>query len=176
MTDIVPTQRFHNLARFFTETVPTAGEAGGESSELFTAEIMDRILGADGETPEEIEAAIFAAQDAGTVASKEFLYRPFTLTEDGATLIASTEKYANQGGLPVYYLLRVHALDTGEEVVINAGGRTVVAVITALKEKGVLARYPDGMPLQFIAKSTASDNDVVLLVPWKAPASGKGKK
>lgn len=101
---------------------------------------------------------VFKAQELGTIASKDFLMRPFNLRSEDITWRRST-----QGTFPFYALMRVTDLETGEQVTLNGGGITFVGIIYSLQNKGALDG--DGMDLMLWEKSTQSGNSVVLVKP-----------
>ena len=121
------------------------------------AEIVENMLA--GESPEEV----FARQDAGSLASKDFLNHPFLLHKDGITWKRST-----MGSVfPFYALLRVTDISTGETRVINTGGATCIAVLDALVVRGYL---DEEKGLMFVEKPTAAGFSVVMIRPVPVPA------
>lgn len=141
-------------------------------------QIMENILGAD------TEDAIFAAANAGTTATKNFLDRPFLLRGSGIQWKASAEIYQSGKGFPWYTLLKVVDLQTGEELTLNGGGWTFAFCIYRLQEINAFANHePDGMPIVLRGKAASSGYTVVLPFRYemltvenaKAKASAKVK-
>lgn len=133
--------------------------------------IMENILSA------EDEESLFRAQEAGTVSSKNFLEIPFRLRAAGIEWRQSAPQYVEQGQFPVYALLTVETLEHGDTVVVNAGGLSTCAVLAKMTEwdedtsrpveKRPFAAYEEdgGRPMQFVARTTTSGYDVILLKP-----------
>lgn len=130
------------------------------------ASIMENILRAD------TEEEIFARQDAGSVASKDFTNRPFFLKSSDVTWKMTAAGFREQGAFPFFALLKVRDADTGQDVVVNAGGATVVAVLDKLTRIGAL---DEERCLMFVEKPVTSGFSVILLRPVKV-ASGNAKK
>lgn len=126
------------------------------------ADIIENIV--NGETIEDV----FARQEAGSLASKDFTNTPFTLDKSRITW-----KKSNLGGstFPFFALLRVVDSD-GVERVINAGGATTVAVLDTLTVRGYL---DEERTLMFVEKPTASGYSIIMLKPVNVPRQGKGK-
>jgi hypothetical protein len=136
----------------------------------FIYDIMERILTA--ETVEDV----FAQQEAGLISGQDFTDRPFFLRTDGISIRKSTKP----GGLPFYAMLKVLEISTGEDLVINCGGTTFMAVLEALRQKNYFDPTPDrlsGAPVVLIAKPSPA-GAYLLLLPYKMPAPSQrgGKK
>lgn len=134
-------------------------------------DIMSRILGATDED------AIFAAANAGTIATKHFLNTPHRLPSTGITWKKTAAQYIETGGFPWYALTRVIDLSTGEEKTLNGGGISYITTLYKLWKVGILAKHDDdgGMPLILEGKPAARGT-VVLVKPFKMPLSGNGTK
>lgn len=131
----------------------------------FVMEIMERILAA------ESFEQIFAEQESGMVSGKDFAGRPFLLHGDNIEVMPSRFE-----SLPFYFLLKVTALDTGEEVVLNCGGMTFVATLHGLRQNGYFENpeYPDGRTL--VLSATPSPQGAYLsLRPYVVKTSGRAK-
>lgn len=168
MTDLVPVNaptRVRELCSRLQLEVETFADNGAEIS----MQIMDRILSAaEGNgTPEEIAAAIFEANSAGSVAGQDYVGKPFRLREDGISVRASGDEYTEQGAFPFFLLLNATDLESGKDIVLNCGGRNIVASLIAFRDAGVLAHYEKdgGMPLVFNEKA-ASVGKVLFLQPY----------
>jgi hypothetical protein len=123
-------------------------------------QIMENLLGA------ETEDAIFAAANAGTTATKNFLDRPFLLRGDDIVWKESAEIYRSGKGFPWYALPKVTDLQTGEMLTLNGGGWTFVFCLFRLQQINAFAKYePHGMPMVLRAKAASSGYSVVL--PFK---------
>lgn len=133
--------------------------------------IMESILGSD------TEEDLFRNAEAGTIASKDFTEIPFRLKLDGIAWHRSAEGYIQQGQFPIYAMLTVDRIDTGERCVINAGGLSTVAVLFRLSQFELdgsraevdkpFSPYADagGRPFQFVSRPTQSGFSVILLKP-----------
>jgi hypothetical protein len=144
-----------------------ASAANGGDDALY---IMDNILAA------ETEEELFARQEAGATAGRDFVNRPFRLLPENVTWKKSNDGFIKQGGFPFWALLRVLDMETDEYVVIDCGGKSVVAVLDKLlqfdDESRPLQsrsferfRAEGGRPLQFVAKPVSSGQAVLLLKP-----------
>lgn len=146
-----------------------AEERGG--SQDFVLSIMEGILSADS-----IED-IFAAQESGMIAGRDFTNRPFEVSNEGVTWLRSGLAATNPNSFPFYAVLNVKTLDTGEEVTLGCGGQTFVATLWALQQKGYL-EVPRALSLA--ATPTTDGKAYLSLRPFKrpeAPASAsRGKK
>lgn len=126
------------------------------------ASIMENILRA------ESEEEVFARQEAGGVASKDYVNRPFTLQVEGIQWKPTGAAFRADGAFPFYAMLNVVDSETGNEMLINAGGATVVAVLDRLARLGAL---DDARSLMFVEKPVASGYTVILLRPIKTAAA-----
>lgn len=143
--------------------------ATGTDSRLVQFEILESMLGAEN------EEALFSAQEATTVASKDFIEIPFRLQAEDIRWYASAPNYVEQGGFPFYALLTVTTIQHGDRVVVNAGGLSVIGILRKLLEweetkpadEKPFAPYADegGKPLQFVSRATNGGFNVVLLKP-----------
>lgn len=143
-------------------------ETSGGTDE-FVMDIMERILSA------ETEDEIFEAQEAGGIAGKDVAGRPFRVRLEDITWRRSNVANIDNGGLPIYALMKVIMLDTGEELVINCGGKTFVPVLFALINRNAFDKYPDGRPFVIRATPTAAGQRLSLL-PYREPQSGRKAK
>ena len=150
-------------------------------------QIFEGILGA------ETEEELFAAQDAGTIASKDFTDRPFRLRgPEDISIMHSRTALTEAGGFPFFLLLRVCDVETGQDLVINTGAQSVLAVIDRLVEweldpnkpedrKPFQPYRPAGRGFMFTSKTTMGGTDVIMLKPVNlgrpasasAPSDGK---
>lgn len=137
-----------------------------------TASIMESILSADS------EEALFERQDAGAVASKDFLNRPFRLRESDIQWKRSAANFVEEGAFPFYALLTVTEMATGDRVVLDTGASSVVAVLSKLQDLHGFERYEEegGRPLQFVGKTVASGRTIVMLMPVVLEAAKRAKK
>lgn len=176
MTDVVATDTEDFLPHIRSLIGKLELEATVDSKSS-TYSIMERILAA------ETEEEIFDAQEAGSIGSKDHTLQPFRLQASGIEWKKSGQVYIDQGGFPYYALLHVTDIATGEELVINAGGPSVVSVLSNLLsldgderpiEKRPFERYREegGRPLQFVPKPVASGFSVILLRPVKTDSPG----
>lgn len=159
------------VLRLKAETDLEAAE--GVSAEDFVFDIVESILAA------ETEEDIFEAQSSGAESGKEFVNRPFLLTEENLRFMKS--RLVEPGKLPFYALMDVTEIATGNEYTMTCGGISVVSVLFALREKGFLSaeRYPNGRPLVLQPKDTASGFVRLEIQPFKLPepqASGRKTK
>lgn len=123
--------------------------------------IMETIL--SGETAEEI----FANQELGSIASQDYLGKPFYLKKEGITWMKST---LESGAFPFFAMIRVRDLETDEEVTINGGGTSFVSVLWKLADVGWL---DDEKALILEGKQTGRGFTVVLVKPYALPKSQK---
>lgn len=158
---------FTSIAAQIAATPPSAD---------FVLGIMEDILSAD--TFEDI----FAAQEkGGMVAGKDFANRPFYLTGDGIQYQKSKYK-----AVPFYAMLRVTEYASGEEIILNCGGKTFLAVLVALQERGYFTAEKDCPPegrAMYLRATESGEGAYLSLMPHmgiaKATAaakSGKGVK
>jgi len=142
-------------------------EASGEAADEFVLDLMNDILQAD------TFDAIFAAQEKGTVSGQDFTMRPFTLREENISYRKSS-KGVNTGGFPFYALMKVTDMQTGDELSVNCGGKTFMAVLYALQTKGYFAEAPEGR--SFMLKATESGEGAYLsLLPFAGAAKPAAK-
>lgn len=122
------------------------------------------------------EDEIFAAADAGTTATKDYVGKAFLLHPDNITVRVSTLRTEEGGiaGTGYYLLLRVKDLESGTDKVLNTGAQSLIATVMALRDGGHMDKYgPEGMPL-IIGSKGAANGDVLILKPFKAyKTSGK---
>lgn len=144
-------------------------------------QIMESILSA------EDEDALFGAQEASLVASKEYVDHPFRLmgAEDIQWRRARPE-YVEQGGSPFWAIISVTDMETGQRVVLDAGGNSVTTFLMRSVElddpsRGEKRFYEPyraqgGRPLVFKEKAVEIGS-VVYVAPYKiltsAPTRGK---
>lgn len=126
--------------------------------------IMKNILVA-----EETEEAIFAAANAGSISGQDFVDRPFLLNDGDISFRVSSKTYTDQGSFPWYVLMKVTAMDTGEECTVTCGGFSILTVLWRFDAAGILKKYEGGMPLIIKGKTTGSGNTVLLLHPYNPP-------
>jgi hypothetical protein len=136
-------------------------DASGASAA--TLSIMAAILEA------EDEDAIFAAANAGTTSSKNFIGVPFALNGEPEYSIEYKKSGAmirEQGGFPFYALIKMVNLVTGAEDTMTMGGQSAVPTLYRLNERGFLR---DGYPFILENKQTGSGFNVVLLKKFMEP-------
>lgn len=143
-----------------------------ETGESVVTQIMEQILAAD--TLEDL----FRAQEAGTVAGKSYTDRPFLLLPENVEWRRSRDVFIEAGGFPFFFFARVRDLETGDDVVINCGGQTVVAMMYKLTTSPQYwADAPDGRVFSLRSNSAAeSDFEYLTIHPVRtvaAPATGK---
>lgn len=142
-----------------------------QDADEFVMGLMEQILSA--ETIDDI----FAAQEAGAKAGKDFTNRPFLLKGENLAFRRSRLKT----GFPFYAVMTVTEIATGDEVQLTCGGKTFMAVVTALRDRGYFnddPAAPDGRPLVLIATGP-EDGAYLSLKPFAGyykPASARGKK
>lgn len=104
---------------------------------------------------------VFAGQDAGTIASKDFLNVPFLLGEDGIRY----QKSNLDAGMPYFAFLSVTRLDTGNDVVLNTGSPSVLAVLHKLGQLGYFEKRGDATGragFMFVGKPAANGTVVTI--------------
>jgi len=148
--------------------VANAAMFGGQND--FVMGLMDRILNATDADE------IFAAQESGLLAGKDFANRPFVIMDrDAIEWRDSGQANIEQGGYLYYAIIKVIPLDTGEETVIACGGKTFVATLYQLREVGYFDDQPDGRTM--IITATQSPNGAYLqLRPVKRAEPARAKK
>ena len=166
MTEMIPSSAPQEIQDLIKK-MSLEAEAFGSGIEV-TMGIMGKILNATSEDD------IFGAANGGMMSSKEYVQTPFRLKEDGLTARKSTVE--DNEGFPYYWILTVTEMESGEEVMVSAGGASAVATLSALRDNGILAKYEDqgGMPLFFFEKP-AKNGSVILLKPWRG-GNGSAKK
>ena len=123
----------------------------------------------------ESEEELFAAQEAGTTSSQDFLNRPFRLSRGGIEFKRARPEFVSQGGFPFYAILQVEDMQSGERRVVSSGSYSVLAVLNKLLEfdddsrdfeRRSFAPFEDegGRPFMFVGKS-APNGTVVTMVP-----------
>lgn len=176
MTAVIVTEKKREILRAMVTTLKLETEldtSEGMSTEDFVFDIVESILSA------ETEEEIFDAQEAGSESGKEFIDRPFFLTEDGLTFRRSM--IPTPGSLPFYAMMDITEISTGEEHVVSCGGISVVSVLFSLRAKEFLnaEKYPTGKPLVLIGKSTAAGYTRLEIRPYRLPEvkpSGKTQR
>jgi hypothetical protein len=153
-------QKFPTLMRMVKQL---ATEVQLQDREYNIESIMEQIL--SGESAEEI----FQAQDLGSVASKDYIGRPFYLKTDGVTWMKST---LEDGTFPFYAMIRVRDLESEDEVTLNGGGASFVSVLWKLQDIGFL---DEEKALVLESKKTSAGYEVVLVKPYALPKSVKAK-
>jgi hypothetical protein len=117
---------------------------GKEASEAIAAKILSAAT----------EDEIFANQ---TTEVRDILGRAFVINSLDWQI---SDKYKDQeGAFPVYAVLHVKMLDSGEETVVTCGARNVMAQAYKLQE---LVGWPS-RPVKFASRTTGSGNDVYYL-------------
>lgn len=121
----------------------------------------------DGDVAGQIAEAIQQAEseediyaEGGTVQLDDILGRPFVFGSVEFALSTLKPTPTNPNPIPVYVVLTATMQDTGEEVVITCGGRTVLAQVGRAKEKGFLP----STPVKAISRTTQGGTDVYRLV------------
>lgn len=149
------TPQFREIAalvdRLKSETEVTDGELKTD-----VLSIMENILNA------ESEEEVFERQEAGTVASKDYLNRVFLLDKNGIEWKVTAPAFRDQGAFPFYALLRATDAETEKEVVVSCGGASCVAVLDKLSRIGSLDK---SRALMFVEKPVSSGFSVILLRP-----------
>lgn len=161
-SEIVQTKEFARVQALMTRLSIEADLPESNVTTDVILTIMDNML--DAATPEEL----WAAQEAGATASKDFINRPFTLrTEDVTWKKSSIE---GPTSFPFYAMCNVTDLASGETVLLNGGGSSFVAVLSKLQE----FEWLDGeRAFQLVEKQTGSGKTVILMKPVATvPAPG----
>ena len=146
------------IDRLKIETELGSSEGGFRTD---VASIMENILRA------ETEDEVFARQDAGTVATKDYVNRPFRLTPEDVTWKMTGPAFREAGAFPFYALIKVTDVQSGDSLILNGGGATFVAVLDRLIQLGGLSGYENegGRTLMIVEKPVASGFSVLLLKP-----------
>ena len=172
MTDVSTTERealekkFVNLRRMVNQL---STEVDLEGPAFDVDAFMERIL--SGETEEEV----FEAQELGSIATQDYLGKPFFLRPDDVKWMRSTIEDAARW-FPFYAFLKVRDLESGEMVSLNGGGTSFVTVLWRLLDMGAFNGFEDdGRAFVLEGKKTGKGFDVVLLKPYKLPKTAKGK-
>lgn len=140
-----------------------------ENSPTFVYDIMEAILNAESFDD------IFAAQDAGGLSGKEFTQRPFYLRGEDITIRKSTIEGGD--GLPFYAILTVTEIHTGEQHTLNCGGKTFMAVLYALRERGYFNDAPEeGRAFVLIGTDSEAGYTYLSLKPFQQAPARRGKK
>lgn len=159
------------LEKMTRELIAYAAENGNDD---FVMDLMDRIIAADS-----IEA-VFAAQEAGMTSGQDFANRPFIIDKiDHSIWRPSKQANIDQGGYLVYAVFKATDYGTGDEVTLNCGGKTFVATLYSLMERGFFqeeyaGRAPDGQCMM-ITSHEASGGAYLQLQPFKRPELGSAK-
>jgi hypothetical protein len=149
------------------------------ASDEFVMDLMERILAAD--DPD----AIFDAQESGMISGKDYANRPFVIPNmDSIDFRPSTQANTDQNGFPFYAIIQAVEINTGENVTLNCGGKTFMAVLWSLytlnDRKGKTGNWfdEDSSGRAFTIISTASPSGAYLsLKPFKRPeTTPRGKK
>jgi len=122
-----------------------AESAPDDNADEFVMSLMEKILSAT--TPEEI----FAAQDSGMRSGQDFAGRPFYLAAQDISIRRSS---IQEGGLPFYAMVKVTEIATGEEHVLNCGGKTFMSTLHGLRQIdyfNVTDEFPFGRSMTIIA-------------------------
>jgi hypothetical protein len=122
-----------------------------EDPEVVQRRIVERTLNA--QTIDDI-------WDSGTTAAKDIIDRPFKLHD---VEFRNSEVEASEGGLPVFAVMHVAFLDTGETGIVTCGAAGVVTRLVKLIEF-------DALPydVKISAKKTRAGYTVMDLEPVKA--------
>lgn len=173
MTEVAIRESFSPAVRNMLEKLRLEATMTDENDVFATSDsIAEAILNAA------TEDEIFAAADAGTLATQDFVGKPFLLKPDNITVRVSTfrNEDGSINGLGFYLLLRVFSLEDDRELVLNTGAQSLIATIVALRDNGHMDKYlPDGMPL-VIASKSAGAGDVLILRPFKSYKPNGAKK
>lgn len=172
MTDTVATTDPHPFLTRMTQTIGAQvsnDEMLGGSGSDFVMDLMDRILTAD--SFEEI----FELQETGLLSGKDFTNRPFTvMNREAITFRRAGQANVDQGGYPFYAVIEAEEL-TGDRVTFGCGGKTFMATLFALIERGYFDDQPEGRTLMLVA-TAAANGSYLTLRPVKRPESTRGKK
>jgi hypothetical protein len=122
-----------------------------EDPEVVQRRIVERTLNA---------TSIDDIWDSGTTAAKDIIDRPFQLRE---IEFRNSEVEASEGGLPVFAVMHVTFLGTGETGIVTCGAAGVVTRLVKLIEF-------DALPydVQISAKKTRAGYTVMDLEPYKS--------
>lgn len=171
MTDLAQIgERFPHLVKMATRLHEAAQQSTADPASL-QMEIVGRMLEA------ESEEDLFARQDAGTVAAKDWLNQPFRLRKDGVSVRTSA---LDDSTLPWYVLLSVTDFTTGEAFTINTGAPSVIAILDKLIQwddegKGSFSDWDGvgGRAFQFVGKAMGSGNELLHIIPLEKQSAKK---
>lgn len=155
--EMVLSEQFKNM-KSMIDLLKIEVSIGEQDTSTDIASIMENIL--SGESEEEV----FARQEIGSTATKDYLNKPFALKAEDITWKASLLK-GDGFTFPFYALLRVTDIESGEELTLNGGGATFVSVLWKLQQLSAFDGFENGRPLILVGKPTASGQTVVLLKP-----------
>lgn len=144
-------------------------ESNEQSAREIQLSIMEQILSA------ETEEDVYAAQEAGTTGTKDFVGIPFRVREAD---IAWRRSGVEGGGFPYYAVLNATRLDTGEAITLSGGGITFVAALDRLLSLDTFRAHEEdgGKPLIITSKTTGKGYEVLMLKSFNlAPAKSKAK-
>lgn len=120
------------------------------------------------------EDEVFAAQDMpALIPGKEFVNRPFRLRNADIRWIASTLQ--NDW---FFSIIKVTAMDDGQQYTVDCGGRTFVTVLRKLQLLGSFDAWEEhgGKPLMLTSKPTTAGYEVLFLRPVKLEAPAKKRE
>lgn len=175
----VVAERYPSLVIMANRLAEQAEANAGIDNQAIQMSIVGRMLEA------EDEEALFALQNAGTVAAQDHLNTPFRLKKDGITVKKST---LADSSLPWYVLLDVTDLASGDAFTINTGAPSVIGILDKLVQWDDMGRgsFSDwdgqgGRAFQFIGKGMSGGNTLIHLMPLekkspKKPDAAAGKK
>jgi hypothetical protein len=166
-TDLVERNNIREMVLTLHQRLSETDNGERSSADEFVLDIMEAILSADS-----VEG-IFAAAESGGVSGQDFVNRPFNLTEDGLNFPLSAQQYREAGGFPFFARATVTDVATGESVTVSCGGKSVVAIFYALKEKGFLKG--EGQNLVLVERDTDSGYQALSVRPYVV-SKGSGKK
>lgn len=157
-----PELRF--IAEMFAD-LDTRATAMEEASDNAALQIVETILSA------ETEEDLFRAQAAGTISGKDYTLRPFRMSPNRIDWRRSREAYIDNGGFPFFFFANVIDMETGNSVVINCGGKTIVAMVWKLCQLGAFDRFEErgGRPLMFQGNAALSGYEYLTIVPVADP-------
>ncbi len=172
-TDVAITQHFPALAgmmhQLFEEAPP--GETNALDKDAFVMSVMEQILNAESFDD------IFAAQEQGMTSGKDFTDRPFLLRGEDILIRPSTIESA--GGFTHFAIFKVTEIASGEVFTLNCGGKTFMAVLFKLRDRGYFVGKDcpaEGRPLVLRATEADSGTAYLSLLPFKGYVSPNGAK
>lgn len=161
------TSMMHSL---FDEAPP--GDSAEGDKDAFVMRVMEDIL-----TAESFDD-VFAAQEQGMVAGKDFTGRPFYLRGDDIQIRPST--ITGPGGFTHFAIFRVTEIATGETVTVNCGGKSFMAALFRLRDLGYFLPEKgcpeEGRPLVLKATESDSGTEYLSLLPFKVPTANGTKR